>query len=82
MVDPTPIRKSTTQDMIETLGSAHEIIKEHPEGYGLFVVTIGPSNEVELIAVTENLDDLQIAGAAAAVQFAQIAALQTWDDEE
>ena len=80
MVDPTPIRKDTTEDMVETLGSAYNIIKGYPAGFGLFVVTIGPNNEVELIAYTSNLDDLQIAGAASAIQFSQSALLQP-DDE-
>ncbi len=81
MVAPTPIRKCTTQDMVETLGSAHNIIKDCPQGYGLFVVTIGPTNLVELIAYTENIDDLQIAGAASAVQVAATLALQVYDED-
>jgi len=80
MVDPTPIRKDTTEDMVDTLGSAYNIIKEYPTGYALFVVTVGPNNEVQLIAYTSNLDDLQIAGAASALQFSQAVLLQPEDE--
>lgn len=76
MVDPTPIRKSTTEDMIESLGNAYDVVKDCPDGYGLFVVMVSPESRVELIAYTGNMDDLQIAGAAAALQFSQCLTVQ------
>jgi hypothetical protein len=82
MVAPTPIRKTTTEDMVETLGSAYQIIKDFPDGYGLFVVSIGPANEVELLASTANLDDLQIAGAASVLQIIQAINLQAIEYDE
>lgn len=82
MVSPTPIRKTTTEEMIEALGNAYEAIKDCPDGYGLFIVAIGPANEVELVAETPNLDDLQIAGAASVLQIIQAINLQAIEYDE